>query len=233
MKPYTYILVEFFTIVVCFIFSFDRRIQFHKHFLSFFKASLIVAIPFLIWDIWFTHMGVWWFDFDYTLGIDILGLPLEEWLFFVCIPFSCVFTFFALEKFFQFRGFEKYNGIVAYITIIVCLAVSIVFYDRAYPFLTATASLLWMTYLHFIKKVDWIAKASMVFLILMFGFLPVNGILTGSFIDSPIVNYNPSEILNIRIFTIPIEDTVYGYTEFTLIWYFFQYFRKRSNQKLA
>lgn len=230
MKPYTYILIEFFTVIVCFIFSFDRRIQFHKHFLNFLKASCLVAIPFIVWDIWFTEKGVWWFNFDYTLGIKIVGLPLEEWLFFICIPFSCVFTFFFLTRYFKFEGLKKYNSAVAWGTIITCLVVLVCFYDKAYPALTSLAAIGSMVFLHFIAKADWIAKASLIFSILMIGFFPVNGILTGSGLDSPIVNYNSGEILNIRLFTIPIEDTVYGYTQFMMICYFFLRFdSKLSN----
>lgn len=39
------------------------------------------------------------------------------------------------------------------------------------------------------------------------GFLLCNGILTAV----PVVTYNPSEMLNIRFFTIPVEDFVYGF----------------------
>ena len=82
MQSYTYILIDFLTVIVCFIFSFDRRIKFNRHFGAFLKASTLVAIPFILWDVLFTHMGVWWFDTSYTLGLTIFGLPLEEWLFF-------------------------------------------------------------------------------------------------------------------------------------------------------
>ena len=40
----------------------------------------------------------------------------------------------------------------------------------------------------------------------------MNGILTGSFIENEVVWYNNLENLNIRLFTIPIEDTVYAFT---------------------
>ena len=232
MKPYTYNLIEFFTVVVCFIYSFNRKIRFYKHFPSFLKASALVAVPFIAWDIWFTKERVWWFGFDYTLGIKLAGLPIEEWLFFICIPFSCVFTFFVIDRYFSFEKWTKYNSPIAWATILTCLAVIIFFYDRAYPALTAFSAMLTMIFLHFIAKVDWIAKASLVFAFLMIGFFPVNGILTGSGLDSPIVNYNPGEILNIRMFTIPIEDAVYGYTQFMLIWYFFLYFESRSGNVL-
>jgi lycopene cyclase domain-containing protein len=43
-------------------------------------------------------------------------------------------------------------------------------------------------------------------------FFIVNGILTGSFIENEVVWYNDFENLGIRLFTIPIEDTVYAFT---------------------
>jgi lycopene cyclase domain-containing protein len=228
MKPYTYLLINFLTVIVCFIFSFDKRIQFSKHFGAFLKGSVLVAIPFIIWDIWFTKAGVWWFNTAYTIGVIIAGLPLEEWLFFVCIPFSCVFTFFCLDKFFDFGWAKKYNAVVAWVTILVCVAVAIGFYNRMYPFLTAVVTAGTMVYLHFIARAEWITKGSLVFCILMLGFFPVNGVLTGTGLESPIVNYNPEQILNIRILTIPVEDAVYGYAQFMLNLFFFKYFQEKE-----
>ena len=68
-----------------------------------------------------------------------------------------------------------------------------------------------MIVLHFVLKANWIGKASFIYLVLMPGFLAVNGILTGTGLESPIVNYNPKDFIGFRILTIPIEDTVYGY----------------------
>ena len=58
----------------------------------------------------------------------------------------------------------------------------------------------------------------------MLGFFPVNGILTGSGLPSPVVNYNTDEIFNIRLWTIPIEDTAYGFFDLYGIYGGFQYF---------
>lgn len=225
MKSYTYLLILFFTVVVCFIFSFDKRIAFNKQFSPFLKAALIVAVPFIAWDIYFTKIGVWWFDKSYTLGMNLIGLPFEEWLFFICIPFSCVFTFYCLEKFFKLNWADAFSNLIVFTATIVCLLMALLHHDKAYTLATALVTAGVLLYLHFFARKDWIGRASLVYLILMAGFIPVNGVLTGTGIDSPIVNYNPKEFLNIRMLTIPIEDAVYGYTQFLLNIYFFKFFQ--------
>jgi len=225
MEKYTYLLINFFTIIICFVYSFDKRIKFNRQFLPFIKASVIVAIPFILWDVWFTKIGVWWFNNTYTIGVRILGLPIEEWLFFICIPFSCVFTYFCLTKFFNFNWANGFNNIIAFITIIVCVVIGLLNIDKTYTFVTALITSLSMIYFHLIARVQWIGQASLVFLILMLGFFPVNGILTGTGLEQPIVNYNPKQFLNIRMGTIPIEDAVYGYTQFLWNIFFFTKFK--------
>lgn len=228
---YTYILILFFTVIICFLASFDRRLQFNIYFKPFFKAVIIVALPFIAWDVWFTKHNVWWFNTDYTLGVLIAGLPIEEWLFFICIPFSCIFTYFCIDKFFKLDWMSGFNNIIVFFSIIVCSVVALLHYDKIYTLITALVTVITLIYLHFIARVDWISKASFVFTILMLGFFPVNGVLTGFGLDSPIVNYNPKDFLGIRMLTIPIEDAVYGYSQFLLVLYFFKIFSVEKSKQ--
>ncbi|WNI37353.1 MULTISPECIES: lycopene cyclase domain-containing protein [unclassified Chryseobacterium] len=222
MMPYTYILINFFTIIICFIASFDRRIQFSRFFGKFLLSSTIVGVPFIVWDIWFTANGVWWFNLNYTLGFKIAGLPVEEWLFFYCIPFACVFTYYCIEKFYRLDWAGAFNNLIVFTSFIILGVVGFLYYERIYTLLTVIVTLLTLFYLHFIVQKEWIGKVSLVYLILMPGFFAVNGILTGSFIPSPVVNYNPDDFLGIRMGTIPVEDAVYGYSQFLLNIYFFK-----------
>ena len=226
LQSSTYLLINFFAVIICFIASFDKRVQFHKHFGTFLLSSTIVAIPFIAWDVWFTNKGVWWFNTDYTIGVILAGLPIEEWMFFYFIPFACVFTYFCFEKFFDLSWTNVFNNVIVFVTTIVCVVAALLYYDKIYTFITALVTLATMLYLHFIAKKEWIGQASFVFMILMVGFFFVNGILTGTGIESPIVNYNPEHFLDIRMLSIPIEDAVYGYSQFMLNIYFFNLFRK-------
>lgn len=224
MQNYTYLLINFFTIIICFIFSFHPKIKFNKYFIPFLKASTLVAIPFILWDMWFTEKGIWWFNYDYTIGLKIGNLPLEEVMFFFCIPFSCVFTYFCINKFYNLTSVNAFNNIIVFVTSIVCAVFALLHFDKTYTFVTATVTLVTVIYFHFIVKVEWIGQASLLFTILMLGFFPVNGVLTGSFLENPIVNYNSNEFLNFRMGTIPIEDAVYGYSQFLWNIYFFKKF---------
>ncbi|KMQ71898.1 lycopene cyclase domain-containing protein [Chryseobacterium koreense] len=228
---FTYSLILFFTVIICLIASFDKRISFNRHFAAFFKAAILVAVPFIAWDIYFTSIGVWWFNTDYTLGIKIAGLPLEEILFFIFIPFSCIFTYFTIDKYYPMEILAAFNNILVFASVIILSVVALVNVDKIYTLVTAIVTIATLIYLHFIARAEWITKASAVFLLLMLGFFPVNGILTGSFIAHPIVNYNPKEFLGIRMFTIPVEDAVYGYAQFLLVLFFFKQFQKQQHNE--
>ena len=56
-------------------------------------SVLVAGTPFLLWDLYATGAGHWWFDDDQTLPWRVADLPLEEIAFFVVIPLVAVLTF--------------------------------------------------------------------------------------------------------------------------------------------
>lgn len=206
-----YLLVDFFTVIVPLIFSFHPKIKFHKTWGQFFIAATIVGIIFIIWDSIFTGLGVWNFNPKYVSGIYFFRLPIEEILFFICIPFSCVFTFFCLDKFYNLAWNRKTENIFCILFSLTLLILGIIFIDKLYTSVTFISTALLSLILQFVFKVDFFGKAVTVYAILLIPFFIVNGILTGTGLEEPVVRYNPAENLNIRILTIPIEDAFYGF----------------------
>jgi len=229
MQQYTYLLINFCTVIICFIFSFHPKIKFNRHFTAFFKASLIVATVFIIWDMWFTERGVWWFNDAYLLRIKVYNLPVEELLFFFCIPFSCIFTYFCIDKFFTLDWNPLPEKTFVGISIIYSLIIAFYFHDKIYTLVTFASTACSIFILYFVLKSRWIGKASLIYLLLMPGFFAVNGILTGTGLESPIVNYNPQDFIGVRILTIPIEDTVYGYE--MILWNIFLFQKFKNNEQ--
>lgn len=233
MEAYTYVLINFLTIIICFIFSFHHKIRFDRHFAAFLKASLLVAIPFVAWDIWFTAQGVWWFNDRYLLGIRLFGLPLEEILFFICIPFSCVFTYFCLTKFYALAWARRAEQIFVAVAILLCLIMGIFSLGMIYPTVTFFMTAASLFYLFVVAKVRWLGKSTTVYGVLLIGFLLVNGVLTGTGLEEAVVNYNPDAFWNIRILTVPFEDAIYGYSMFLWNIYFFTLFRRAEPAELT
>ncbi|MEP7035167.1 MAG: lycopene cyclase domain-containing protein [Dermatophilaceae bacterium] len=57
------------------------------------KAIVPVAALFATWDIAAAATGQWRFDPAQTFPARLWGLPLEEYAFFVVIPFAAILTF--------------------------------------------------------------------------------------------------------------------------------------------
>ena len=228
-----YLFVNFFTIIIPFLFSFHPKIKFNKTFGPFFLSSILVGAVFVAWDSIFTHMGVWNFNPEYLVGIYFFKLPLEELLFFICIPFSCVFTYFCLDKFYNLQWNSKFETIFTLIFALILVIVGTYFYDKIYTIITFYSTALVCLYLKFIAKVDWFGKATFVYGILLIPFFMVNGVLTGSGIEGAVVRYNPEHFIGFRVLTIPIEDAFYGLELILLNIYFYKLFLGKRIQKQA
>jgi lycopene cyclase domain-containing protein len=65
--------------------------------------------------------------------------------------------------------------------------------------------------------------------IILIPFFIVNGLLTGTGLDEPVVWYNDSQNLRMRILTIPVEDIFYGMLLLLLNTALFEKFKRKSN----
>lgn len=208
MKPYTYLIINLGCILVPFLFSFIPKRAFYKEWKHFFPANLLVALIFIIWDALFTEMGIWGFNPDYLTGIYIANLPLEEVLFFICIPYACVFGYFAITYYVKKAPSVKLIKFGSLILAAILLAVGLANLDKWYTSLTFISLACYLFASLLLKKNQSFEIIS--YLAILPFFFAANGILTGSFLEAPIVWYNDAENLGIRMVTIPVEDTFYG-----------------------
>lgn len=208
---FTYLLIDLGSIAIPFAFSFEQKIQFYKKWTALLPAILLPAVFFLIWDGIFTDQGVWGFNDRYITGIKLFNLPLEEILFFICIPYACVFSYEVLNYFIKqdlLGNFARHGAtILAYVLI----ALAFTYSDRAYTFWTSVFTFLFLlTHLVILKKAYW-SRLVFAYLVILVPFFITNGILTGTGLQEPVVWYNDEENLGIRLLTIPVEDSIYGF----------------------
>ena len=209
---YLYLLLDLGSLSIPFLFSFHPKLKFYKKWKSLFLAIPITMLIFIPWDVIFTQQEYWGFNEAYLLDIRILGLPLEEWLFFICIPYACVFTHYALFHYFPKLKLNVPTAKwISYLLIILLTLLTILNYDKRYTFFNFLYAI---TLLPIVLKtnIELLRKYYLTFLVMLIPFFIVNGILTGSFIENEVVWYKKNEIFGLRLFTIPIEDTIYAFT---------------------
>lgn len=223
---FTYLLVNLCSVAIPLAFSFEGKLQFYKKWKALFPALLIPASLFIIWDSLFTTQGVWGFNEQYLTGIKLYNLPLEEVLFFFCIPYCCVFTYEVLNYFVKQDVLGKNARYGATILAYMLVAIAFQYSDLAYTFYTAIFTLAFLLlHLVVLKKPYW-SRLVFAYLVILVPFFIVNGILTGTGLENPLVWYNDSENLGIRLLTIPIEDSIYGFLLIGSNISLFEYFRK-------
>ena len=206
IKKFTYLLLMLSSVLFPILLSFDKQVAFYKKWKSLFWATIIPASFFIIWDSWFTLRGVWSFNDEYTLGFKILGLPIEEWLFFVVIPYCSLFVYEVLKSYFPLLDIEKLAFRTFTLLLIVFTFIAFNSKEHEYTFWNFTFNAIFLIFL-LINK--WFKKHQshllLAFLINLLPMLLVNGVLT----SLPVVKYNINEISGLMIYTIPTEDFFY------------------------
>ncbi|KAA3618311.1 MAG: lycopene cyclase domain-containing protein [Calditrichaeota bacterium] len=207
----TYFWILLLTIIIPLPASFDKRIQFHKEWYAFIPAMLITGLFFIIWDIYFTQLQVWGFNSSHLAGIYLFNLPIEEIIFFVAIPYAIVFTYYSLTKVIPQKEINKPIFSITFLIALLLLIIALFNLDKIYTSITFMLTAIFLLMHIFILRSHYLKTFFISYaIIFLIPFIFVNGALTGMMTAEPVVWYNDSENLGIRIFTIPIEDFVYG-----------------------
>lgn len=210
MQKYLYLALDLGSVLVPLLFSFYPK----KHFASTWKAwvpaLILPAVLFIIWDEWFTAIRVWGFNETYLTGITLGHLPLEEILFFFCIPYACLFTYVAVSFLKNDEPLPDQGKRVSWILIVGLMATGLRYHEQWYTSVTFISLSLFLLALMVWVKPSYLGRFYFSYLFILIPFFLVNGVLTGSWIERPVVWYNDSENMGIRLGTIPFEDIFYG-----------------------
>jgi lycopene cyclase domain-containing protein len=192
--------------------SFDKKVAFYKWWPSLFSGIAANMFLFILWDSWFTQQNVWAFNESYVWPTRWLSLPLEEWSFFIIVPYASIFIYACLKAYFSDTWWQAKAYYLNFIFIGLCVLGLAFYSDRTYTFVNLSIALILLLLHQFRFKTQYMGYFWFAYFVHLIPFLIINGILTGAATPSPVVWYNPNEIIGLRIITIPIEDTIYALT---------------------
>ena len=227
----TYLFLNLVSVSIPLILSFDRKVHYYKRWKYLFPAIGISLAIFIIWDVIFTHHGVWGFNPLHLTGIEIVNLPLEECLFFVTVPYASVFLYDVFKAYIPRDPFARISRGISFFLIGFLLIFALLNYDKIYTFITFFFLSIYILVLELVFKVKYMGRFYFAYMFVLIPFLLVNGVLTGSFIEEEVVWYNNLENLGVRIFTIPVEDAFYGMLLILMNVSIYEYLQQRKGKK--
>ncbi|MCA1951258.1 MAG: lycopene cyclase domain-containing protein [Treponema sp.] len=221
-----YILLDLLVLLFPLALSFDRKVAFYKSWPAVFPTILVILLLFGSWDVWKTSIGVWSFSVQYAGTWRLMGLPAGEWLFFICVPYACIFILACVRSYIQDHQLPIPLWLWYVLSGAFILA-GLLLMHKTYTgivFLSVAAAILAVRILspnNFRSSNFWIALA-----ITYVPFLIANGVLTGL----PVVLYDNSRNLNIRVGPIPIEDFFFSLSMLLLSFALYDFFGRKQEK---
>jgi lycopene cyclase domain-containing protein len=204
----TYLLIDFLIITLPLIVSFFPDLSYYKKFPYVLVSIVAGGLFFVTWDSIATLRGDWSFNPEYVMGISLAGLPLEEVLFFLFVPYSLLLVYEQAAFIFQDRTVPGKQG-AGYTAGMLLILLSFLFVGKNYTFMAVFSAGIVLLGMSLFCAGIMVRLAFWAYLIS--GFLLF--ILFNYFLTSlPVVIYNPSAVSGIRFLTIPLEDFFYNFT---------------------
>lgn len=185
-----------------------HRLAYYRNFRALGTAIIVVGGLYIGWDMAVTARREWSFNPRYVSGIKVINLPLEEILFFITVPYSCLFIYEAILATSQRTAVRMPAGAVVGASVILA-AGSLFFFDQGYTSKALASCAIFLLIALFLDRALIESRQYWLWIgVCLIPFLIVNTILTAL----PIVQYNPSAIWGPRFITIPLEDFFYNYS---------------------
>lgn len=222
-----YLLINLFIILIPLLLSFENKVKFYTKFKNVFLTIIIVGIIFLTWDVLAAQRGDWSFNKEFTFNINLLGLPFEEILFFITVPYSILFVYESLSFYIKNKEFNV-SKLISFIISVFFIFIAFMNSERNYTFTVLFyCGLIFLLSFFYFHKIIFSKVFLITILVSFIPFLAVNYLLT----SLPVVEYNPAAITGIRITTIPLEDFFYSFSMISSWLIVYELFKRGISEK--
>lgn len=192
-----------------FVCSFEKKIFFVKYWRGLFVGIAVMMLFFLPWDVWFINGEIWQYNERFLIGGKIANIPIEKILYLIALPYGAGFLYEALNHYRPYTFLKSVQNKITAGLIFICFILAVVYVDRFYTFTVFSFLSLFLIWHLLINKSDFLGKFYFMFILLQIPLFFINGTLTGMFTQEPIIIYDNTQTMALRILTIPVEEVAY------------------------
>ena len=174
----TYLFLNIITIAGPLALSFDKKVAFYKNWKQFSLAMLTTSTIYIVWDIWFTKINVWLFNPQFLYGKWFANLPLEEYIFFIIIPYACLFIYACLKAYLPNFSFNKALKPIVISLMAICLIAIAINPSHLYTTITFGFLFITLTVLLLTRHTAHLSHIILAWIIALLPMSYVNGVLT-------------------------------------------------------
>ena len=219
---FTFIIILLLSLAYPLIRSFESKIEFYYKWKYVFAATIISLAIFIPWVIYFTTESIWEYNSNFITGIYIKKLPIEEWLFFIIIPFASLYIYEVINYYYKKPSTDNLTILITILFAFLLVSFAAMYYTQAYTS-SVFFSLCGLLVFQLIIKSRYLIKFYLTFLICLLPFFIINGFITGL----PIVTASDFENINLKLFTIPIEDIFFYMLNFLTVLTIYEWVKPR------
>lgn len=207
MRNFVYYFFNLFVLLPPLFISVFSDVKTYKNWRALGAAIVTVSLPFIVWDIWAAAQGHWFFSGSYITAPRIAGLPVEEILFFVTVPFAMVFVWDVLKKHIPSKPFSEILGALGICLVSLAAIVLLLSqWSRGYSRSAGIAVLISVAIIlvsgWWRRNIFWWFQ-----LVLLAIFFVANTFLTAL----PVITYGDASVIGFRVGTIPLEDFFFNF----------------------
>jgi lycopene cyclase domain-containing protein len=220
----TYLLINIAIIFFPLILSFDKNLKFYKKVPYVLQSIAFVSTAYLVWDVIATKRGDWAFNPEHLIGFYILDLPIEEILFFITVPYSCIFIYETVSFYVKEKKLS-FNNKLFIIPSILLVTLGTLFYDQNYTFTVSVFAAAF--FIGAILFNESLLDSRNFWITILIGFIPF--LIVNYFLTSiPVVTYNEAAFSGKRFITIPYEDFLYSFSMISLWLLFYELAKEKK-----
>lgn len=209
MNPkYLYVSIDALCLLVPAGLSLHSKIKFSKVLGDALLAIAIAALLFILWDGVLIYAGIRNVNSAYTLGINLLGIPIEDMLFFFCVPCAGLSAYFALNQLIEKDHLFPHQELITSVLIVVLLIFGLYNIDKAYTGSAFLVTGLFLAASLLKLRMRFMGRFYFAFAVVFIPIVIINSILTGTFLSQAIISYDNHQLLGFRFGSTPLEDVV-------------------------